>query len=150
MTEIDDEVEAKPSLDAEEIASVPMDKLAKVYRKMATKIQQLTREYETEVEVIKAQQDVVKIALKDQMLKLGVKSVRTDQGTVVLSTTTNYNTQDWDSFKEFMKQYDALDLVQQRISQLNMKRFLEENPGVVPPGLNSMTEYGISVRKPTK
>jgi hypothetical protein len=150
MTEIDDEVEAPPSLDAEEIASVPMDKLAKVYRKMATKIQQLTREYETEVEVIKSQQEVVKIALKDQMLKLGVKSVRTDQGTVVLSTVTNYNTQDWDSFKEFMKQYDALDLVQQRISQLNMKRFLEENPGVVPPGLNSMTEYGISVRKPTK
>lgn len=150
MIEIDDEVEAKPSLDAEEIASVPMDKLAKVYRKMATKIQQLTREYETEVEVIKSQQEVVKIALKDQMLKLGVKSVRTDQGTVVLSTVTNYNTQDWDSFKEFMKQYDALDLVQQRISQLNMKRFLEENPGVVPPGLNSMTEYGISVRKPTK
>lgn len=150
MTEIDDEVETKPSLDAEEIASVPMDKLAKVYRKMATKIQQLTREYETEVEVIKSQQEVVKIALKDQMLKLGVKSVRTDQGTVVLSTVTNYNTQDWDSFKEFMKQYDALDLVQQRISQLNMKRFLEENPGVVPPGLNSMTEYGISVRKPTK
>jgi len=150
MTDIDDEVEAPPSLDAEEIASVPMDKLAKVYRKMAAKIQQLTREYETQVEAIKAQQDVVKIALKDQMLKLGVKSVRTDQGTVVLSTTTNYNTQDWDSFKEFMKQYDALDLVQQRISQLNMKRFLEENPGVVPPGLNSMTEYGISVRKPTK
>jgi hypothetical protein len=110
----------------------------------------LTREYETEVEVIKSQQEAVKIALKDQMLKLGVKSVRTDQGTVVLSTVTNYNTQDWDSFKEFMKQYDALDLVQQRISQLNMKRFLEENPGVVPPGLNSMTEYGISVRKPTK
>jgi hypothetical protein len=150
MTDIDDEVEAPPSLDAEEIASVPMDKLAKVYRKMATKIQQLTREYETEVEVIKSQQEAVKIALKDQMLKLGVKSVRTDQGTVVLSTVTNYNTQDWDSFKEFMKQYDALDLVQQRISQLNMRRFLEENPGVVPPGLNSMTEYGISVRKPTK
>jgi len=150
MTDIDDEVEAPPSLDAEEIASVPMDKLAKVYRKMAAKVQQLTREYETQVEAIKAQQEVVKIALKDQMLKLGVKSVRTDQGTVVLSTVTNYNTQDWDSFKEFMKQYDALDLVQQRISQLNMKRFLEENPGVVPPGLNSMTEYGISVRKPTR
>ena len=150
MTDIDDEVEAPPSLDAEEIASVPMDKLAKVYRKMAAKVQQLTREYETQVEAIKAQQEVVKLALKDQMLKLGVKSVRTDQGTVVLSTVTNYNTQDWDSFKEFMKQYDALDLVQQRISQLNMKRFLEENPGVVPPGLNSMTEYGISVRKPTR
>lgn len=150
MTDVDDDVEAPPSIDAEEMASVPMDKLAKVYRKMAAKIQELTREYETQVEAIKAQQDVVKIALKDHMLKLGVKSVRTDQGTVVLSTTTNYNTQDWDSFKEFMKQYDALDLVQQRISQLNMRRFLEDNPGVVPPGLNSITEYGISVRKPTR
>ena len=150
MTDIDDEVEAPPSLDAEEIASVPMDKLAKVYRKMASKIQQLTREYETQVEAIKAQQDVVKIALKDQMLKLGVKSVRTDQGTVVLSTKTRYNTQDWDSFKEFIKEHDALDLLEKRIAQTNMATFLADNPSLVPAGLNSMTEYAISVRKPTK
>jgi hypothetical protein len=31
-----------------------------------------------------------------------------------------------------------------------MGTFLDENPGVVPPGLNTMTEYAISVRKPTK
>jgi hypothetical protein len=31
-----------------------------------------------------------------------------------------------------------------------MKQFLEENPGVLPPGLNSNAEYDISVRKPTK
>jgi hypothetical protein len=30
-----------------------------------------------------------------------------------------------------------------------MAQFLEENPNLVPPGLNSMTEYTISVRKPT-
>jgi hypothetical protein len=30
-----------------------------------------------------------------------------------------------------------------------MKQFLEENPGVVPPGLNSDSEYAITVRKPT-
>jgi hypothetical protein len=31
-----------------------------------------------------------------------------------------------------------------------MASFLEENPGSVPPGLNSVQEYGVSVRKPTK
>jgi hypothetical protein len=31
-----------------------------------------------------------------------------------------------------------------------MSMFLEENPGVLPEGLNSFTEYNISVRKPTK
>jgi sugar-specific transcriptional regulator TrmB len=134
----------------EELAAVPMDKLAKVYRKMQARIQELTAAYESEVETIKAQQEEIKNALKDQMLVLGMSSVRTNEGTVVLSTKTRYNTQDWDSFKEFIKEHDALDLLEKRIAQTNMGQFLAENPGLVPPGLNSNTEYAISVRKPTK
>jgi hypothetical protein len=133
-----------------EAATIPMDKLARVYRKMQTKIQQLTAGYETEVEGLKAQQEVVKTALKDQMLALGVKSVNTAEGTVILSTKTRYSTQDWDAFKEFMKEHDALDLLEKRIAQTNMATFLQENPTLVPPGLNSNSEYAISVRKPTK
>lgn len=133
-----------------EAATIPMDKLARVYRKMQTKIQQLTAVYETDVEVLKAQQEVVKTALKDQMLALGVKSVNTAEGTVILSTKTRYSTQDWDAFKEFMKEHDALDLLEKRIAQTNMATFLQENPTLVPPGLNSNSEYAISVRKPTK
>jgi hypothetical protein len=155
MTEIDDETttESTPAerrAEAEALAAVPMDRLAKVYRKMAAKIQELTAEYDSAIEEIKRQQDAVKTALKDQMLVMGVSSVRTDNGTVVLSTKTRYNTQDWDSFKEFIKEHDAIDLLEKRIAQTNMGTFLDENPGVVPPGLNSMTEYTISVRKPTK
>jgi hypothetical protein len=148
MLSIDDEEPIPQEVLTEVI--VPMDKLAKVYRRMQTRIQELTTQYENEIEDIKHQQDAVKIALKDQMLKLGVSSVRTDQGTVVLSTKTRYNTQDWDSFKEFIKEHDALDLLEKRIAQTNMATFLSENPRLVPAGLNSTTEYAISVRKPTK
>jgi hypothetical protein len=133
-----------------EEATVPMDKLAKVYRKMQTRIQALTAAYETEVEVLKAQQDQVKNALKEQMLALGLTSVRTTEGTVVLSTKTRYSTTDWDEFKEFVKENDALDLFEKRIAQTNMAQFLKENPALVPPGLNSNAEYSVSVRKPTK
>jgi hypothetical protein len=155
MLEIDDETPtasttAERRAEAEALAAVPMDRLAKVYRKMAAKIQELTTEYDAAVEEIKRQQDAVKTALKDQMLVMGVSSVRTENGTVVLSTKTRYNTQDWDSFKEFIKEHDAIDLLEKRIAQTNMGTFLDENPGVVPPGLNTMTEYAISVRKPTK
>jgi hypothetical protein len=148
MLNIDDEEPAPQEAPTE--VTVPMDKLAKVYRRMQSRIQELTAQYESEVEDIKRQQEVVKIALKDQMLKLGVSSVRTDQGTVVLSTKTRYNTQDWDSFKEFIKEHDALDLLEKRIAQTNMATFLADNPNLVPAGLNSLTEYAISVRKPTK
>jgi len=129
--------------------TIPLDKLAKVYRKMRDQISELTKEYDTQVELLKAQQDEIKNAMKEQMQALGVTSVRTDQGTVVLSVKTRYSTADWDSFKKFVLEHDALDLFEKRIAQLNMKQFLDENPGVVPPGLNSNSEYDVSVRKPT-
>lgn len=128
---------------------VPMDKLARVYRKMQARIQELTAAYEFEVEALKTQQETIKNALKDQMLALGVKSVNTDAGTVILSTKTRYNTQDWDAFKQFVIENDAVDLLERRIAQTNMATFLKENPSLFPPGLNSNTEFSISVRKPS-
>jgi hypothetical protein len=130
--------------------TIPLDKLAKVYRKIRSEIEVLTQEYDNKVEQLKATQDEIKNAMREQMKAMGVKSVNTPQGTVVMSVKTRYSTADWDSFKKFVVEHDALDLFEKRIAQLNMKQFLEENPGKVPPGLNSQSEYDISVRKPTK
>lgn len=130
--------------------AIPLDKLAKVYRRIRDEIAVLTKDYDTKVEQLKATQDEIKSEMRDQMKALGVTSVNTPQGTVVMSVKTRYSTSDWDSFKKFVVEHDALDLYEKRIAQTNMKQFLDEHPGVVPPGLNSMTEYAISVRKPTK
>ena len=135
---------------SDEIEVVPLDKLARIYRKIYSRVQELTREYESEIEKLKAQQDELKNAMKDAMVALGTNSVKTDEGTIILSQKTRYYTDDWDSFKTFAVDNDALDLFEKRISQKNMAVFLEENPGVVPSGLNSMSEYAVTVRKPTK
>ena len=129
---------------------VPLDKLARVYRTIRDKIQVMTKEYETAVEELKAQQAEIKNAMKDQMLALGSSSIKTPEGTIILAQKVRYYTDDWDSFKQFVVEHDALDLFEKRIHQTNMVSFLDENPGVVPSGLNSMTEYDVSVRKPTK
>ena len=128
---------------------VPLDKLVKIYRKLRTRMTELTQAYDTQAEVLKAQQDEIKNAIKDQMKAMGVTSVRTTEGTAVMSVKTRYYTQDWDSFKQFVIDNHALELFEKRIAQSNMAQFLEENPGVVPPGLNSTSEFDISVRKPT-
>ena len=132
-----------------ESETIPLDRLAKIYRKIRTEITTLTQDYDTKVEALKAQQDEIKNAMKDMMKMMGVTSVRTAQGTVVLSVKTRYNTLDWDSFKKFVVEHDAVDLLEKRIAQTNMSQFLEENPGLVPPGLNSHAEFEISVRRPT-
>jgi hypothetical protein len=129
--------------------NIPLDKLAKVYRKIRDEVQALTRDYESAVEELKAQQSEIQNAMKDQMLALGVTSVKTSEGTIILSEKTRYYTEDWDSFKTFVVEHDALDLFEKRIHQTNIVTFLDENPGVVPAGLNSMTELAVSVRKPT-
>jgi len=135
---------------SEENELIPLDKLAKVYRKIYSRVQELTREYESEIEKLKAQQDELKNAMKDQMVALGTNSVKTDEGTIILSQKVRYYTDDWDSFKEFVVDNDALDLFERRISQKNMALFLEENPGLVPAGLNSLQDFAVTVRKPTK
>ena len=108
--------------------TIPMDRLAKVYVKIRDKISELTRDYETQVE----------------------SSSKTEYGTVSLITKTRYYAQDWDAMKTFIKEHDAVDLLEKRIAQKNMQQFLEENPGVVPTGLNTVSEIEVSVRKPTK
>lgn len=129
---------------------IPLDRLTRIYMKMRVAIQDLEREYDTKLEELKSQQQSVKNAMKDQMLALGTKSARTEFGTVTLTEKSRYYTQDWDSFKQFVVEHDAVDLLEKRIHQSNMAKFLEENPSLVPPGLNSDTEFDVSVRKPSK
>ena len=129
---------------------VPMDKLAKIYQKIRARVQALTTEYETQLDELKAQQQEVAHEMKNRMQKLGMASVRTTEGPIVLGQKTRFFTSDWDSFKQFVLEHEVLDLFEKRIAQGNMKQFLEENPGVVPPGLNSDSEVTITVRKPTK
>jgi hypothetical protein len=102
------------------------------------------------LEVLKGQQGEIKFAIKVQMKALGVTSVKSHFGTVSMMLKTRYNTNDWSSFKEFILEHGAVELLEKRIAQTNMVQFLEENPGVLPPGLNSISEFNIVITKPTK
>lgn len=129
---------------------IPLDRLVRAYRKVRDAIQKLTRDYETELERLEGIRQGFSTEIKDRMLVSGAKTIRTDSGTVVLGKKTRYNTNDWDSFKRFVLEHEAVELLERRISQGNMKQFLEENPTLVPPGLDASTEYTVTVRKPTK
>ena len=126
--------------------TVSIDTLCKIYMKMRTKISELN----AEIAKIEEQKEQVSTAMRDKLKELGVNSVRTDHGTVTMLKKTRYYTQDWDSFKNFVLENQAVDLLERRIAQTNMTQFLEENPGLVPPGLNADQKFDVSVRKPTK
>ena len=140
-----------------ETATVPLDKLAGVYLKIRSRIDELTKAYDNEVETLKAQQDVLSSTMKDILKTMGMRSVNTVAGTVILSEKTRYFPTDWKQFKQFIKDNDLLDLVEKRIAQGTMAKYLldvqeakeagKELP--YPAGIQSETQLSVSVRKPT-
>jgi hypothetical protein len=129
---------------------VTMDRLTKVYIKMRDKLSELTREYEAAEAHIKEQQQEVSNAMKDILKATGGTGMKTEYGTVSLKTNTRFFAQDWDAMGRFIVDNDAPFLLEKRIAQRMMAEFLDKNPGVVPPGLNTMSELTISVTKPRK
>ena len=66
------------------------------------------------------------------------------------SIKDRYTTNDWDGFKKFILDHEAVDLLERRIHQGNFKEFMAEHKDEgLPPGVNVMREFAISVRKPT-
>ena len=128
------------------VEAIPLDKLVKIHTKIKAQMEALDRQL-AELDESRTE---IRLAIKDQMKALGLTSVQTSSGTVSLMKKTRYNTQDWDSFKNFVIEHQVVDLLEKRIAQGNMATFLEENPGLVPPGLNSVTEFDIRVTKAKK
>ena len=54
---------------------------------------------------------------------------------------------DWESMHKFILEEGVPELLDKRVNQTNMRQYLEENPDVVPMGLNVDSEYTLSVRK---
>ena len=120
---------------------INIDKLVQIHAKIKAKMDAI----DSQLAKLEEQRMEVRLAIKDMMKAENLETVRTTSGTVSLMKKTRYNTQDWDSFKNFIIEHQVPDLLEKRIAQANMATFLEENPGLLPPGLNSITEFDIRV-----
>jgi enamine deaminase RidA (YjgF/YER057c/UK114 family) len=110
----------------------------------------LSREYEAKINEVKEQMELVEQALLDICKETGQDGGRTAHGTFTRTVKTRFWTNDWDSMYRFIKEQDAIQLLEQRVHQGNMKQFLSENPGLLPEGLNTDSKYSITVRRATK
>lgn len=121
--------------------------LTALYVKMRDKRIALTKQFEAEDAAIKEQMAVVSSMLLDICKRDGADSIKTAHGTVIRTVKTRYWTSDWGSMYDFIRENNAIDLLEQRLHQGHLKTFLTDNPHLLPPGLNQDSEYVISVRK---
>lgn len=129
------------------MSDVTADRLTKAYVKIRDARQELKRKYDEEDAVLEKKMDMVKHALLEICKTTGAESLRTKSGTVTRSVQTRYYASDWASMYSFIKEHDIPQLLEQRIHQGNLKKFLEDHPDLYPAGLNSSMQYTITVRR---
>jgi hypothetical protein len=127
-----------------------LEELVKAYLTIRTERETLKSQYELSDKVLL--DDMA--SLEKEMLVIcndtNASSIRTGSGTVIRKLNERYTTNDWDNFKKFVMDNDAVDLLERRIHQGNFKQFMAENEqDGLPPGVNVMREFGITVRKPS-
>lgn len=128
-----------------------LDKIVETYLAIRDERDKLSREHEAKDKELANDLAEIEQVLLNSCNEISADSIKTEVGTIIKTTRESFVCGDWDNFKQFVKDNDAIELLQQRIHQSNFKEFLSnrEEEGL-PPGISSMREFKITVRKPIR
>ena len=130
-----------------DLHNVPADVLAETYIKIRDKRAELKEQFEEQDNALKEQQDLLAAEMLEVCYETGADSIKTPAGTIIRKVDTRYWTTDWDSMYRFIEEHDAFPLLEKRLHQTNLKQFLEENPDLLPAGLQADSKYTVVVRR---
>ena len=132
------------------MSEIKLDSLVETYLAIRNERDKLSREHDSKDKELSNDLAQIEQVLLNSCNEVGADSIRTVGGTIIKSTKENFVCGDWDNFKQYVMDNDAIELFQQRIHQTNFKEFLSgrEDEGL-PPGISSMREFKITVRKPS-
>ena len=132
------------------MSDMKLDDLVTTYLTIRNERNTLKNQWEIRDAELKADLEQLEQAMLVACNAINADSIRTGSGTIIKSLKETYTCGDWDNFKQFVVENNALDLLQQRISQTNFKEFMStrQDEGL-PPGISTLREVAITVRKPT-
>lgn len=120
----------------------------KTYMTLRDKKAEIEAEVKDKVAEIKEKMVKLESYLKTKMDENGLTSFKSDHGTAFLTTTDYANVADWDEVVQFIKDNDAYDLFEKRVSKTAVRGYIDQN-NTVPAGVNYGTKLNVNIRKPT-
>jgi hypothetical protein len=124
------------------------DELVEAYLSIRTQRERIAREYEAADAALKEDMSKLEAVMLDMCNAVNADSIKTKHGTVMRKLNERFFCQDWENFYKFVLDNEAPHLLERRIHQGNFKEYMKDhdNDGL-PPGVNVMREFGVSVRK---
>ena len=133
------------------MSEVDAESLVEAYLAMRDQRDTLKRNYEIADEAVKEDMAKIEAAMLSICNSVNADSIKTKYGTVMRKLNERYFCQDWDNFYDYVLENRAVQLLERRIHQGNFKDHLKESEGDgLPPGVNVMREFGVTVRRSNK
>jgi hypothetical protein len=126
--------------------SFTVEQVVETYLKLRRKKEAVENETKDRVADIKAKMTKLESWLMQKADEDGVTSFKTTAGTAFVTTTDFANVADWDAVLTFIKENDAFDMLEKRVSKTAVRAHMDET-GDVPPGITYGSKIGINVRK---
>lgn len=130
------------------MTELTVDKVVAGYITLRQQKQTIEREAEEKVNAIKANMVKIEAWLLAKANEQGVTSFKTQHGTAFVTTTDFANVADWDAMLSYVKDNEAYDLLEKRVSKTAVRGYIESR-GAVPAGVNYGTKLEVNIRKPT-
>ena len=128
--------------------SVDTEQVVKAYLAIRGERDRLRNEYEANDKRLVEDLKKLEAVLLDVCNTVNADSIKTSLGTVIRKLNERYFCSDWDNFKQYVLENEAIELLERRIHQGNFKQHMEETQSDgLPPGVNVMREFGVTVRK---
>ena len=124
-----------------------VEQLVSVYIKIRDAKEAAKRAYDEREAELNEQLDMISGQILEICKQTGADSIKTKYGTAMRSVKSRYWTNDWESMYQFIRDHNIPDLLERRIHQTNMKTWIEDNPGLLPQGLNNESRYSATVRR---
>jgi len=126
--------------------SFTVEQVVETYLKLRRKKEAVENETKERVAEIKAKMTKLESWLMQKADEDGVTSFKTAVGTAFVTSTDFANVADWDAVLTFIKENDAFDMLEKRVSKTAVRAHMDDT-GDVPPGITYGTKIGINVRK---
>jgi hypothetical protein len=128
--------------------SINVDDVIATYMKLRNQKEAIEAEVKDQVVGIKAKMEKLEAWIKEQADAQGVTSFKTKHGTAFLTTTDYANVADWDAVLDFIRENEAYDMLEKRISKIAVRGYIDLNKAV-PAGVNYGTKLEVNIRKPS-
>jgi hypothetical protein len=127
-----------------------LEELVKIYLTIRNERDRIEAQWELENKELEGEMAVLERRMLVVCNENNASSIRTESGTIIRKLSERYTVADGEVFRKFVLENEAVDLFEARIHQGNFKEFISERKDAgLPPGVNVMREFGITVRKPS-